>query len=114
MLDREGPLSSRVASRIIRHTLRGLVSAHRAKIVHRDIKPANLLLSADGVLKLADFGLARLHVPDGRPYSHQVATRWYRSPELLYGAQHYDGGCDMWAVGCVLGELLNHAPLFVG
>jgi len=108
------PLPAAAIKGIAQQLLRGVSYCHAQGVLHRDIKPANLLLSADGVLKLADFGLARLHVPDGRPYSHQVATRWYRSPELLYGAQHYDGGCDMWAVGCVLGELLNHAPLFVG
>ena len=62
MLDREGPLSPRIASRIIRHTLRGLVSAHGAKIVHRDIKPANLVCAdidkGSLLVKIIDFGIA--------------------------------------------------------
>ena len=44
----------------------------------------------------------------------QVATRWYRAPELLYGARRYTEGVDLWAVGCILGELFNSSPLFPG
>ncbi|KAJ3084798.1 Cyclin-dependent kinase 20 [Rhizoclosmatium hyalinum] len=95
--------------------LQGVSYCHELNIMHRDLKPANLLISPTGVLKLADFGLARVHANEGgRPYSHQVATRWYRSPELLYGARKYDIGVDLWACGCIFGELLNHAPLFPG
>lgn len=106
----------------------GVAFMHSHSIIHRDIKPHNLLISPDGTLKLADFGLARVHVRDGldadeaerdasvaqRPYTSQVATRWYRAPELLYGARDYDCGVDLWAVGCILGELLCMAPLFQG
>ena len=89
------------------------------------------MISSSRVLKLADFGLARIcqQGDHSRPYSHQVATRWYRAPELLYGARKYDMGVDLWyaflrweyndclmnrAVGCIFGELLNHGPLFPG
>ncbi|KAK6100237.1 Cyclin-dependent kinase 20 [Batrachochytrium dendrobatidis] len=94
----------------------GVAYCHKNSIMHRDLKPANLLISSTGILKLADFGLARVYSSDvsGRPYSHQVATRWYRAPELLYGARVYDTGVDLWAVGCIFGELLNHSPLFPG
>ncbi|XP_023801133.1 cyclin-dependent kinase 20, partial [Cyanistes caeruleus] len=96
-------------------TLRGLGHVHDHRLLHRDLKPANLLLDSAGHLKLADFGLARVLGPSpGRPYSHQVATRWYRAPELLYGARHYDEGVDLWAVGCIFGELLTLSPLFPG
>ncbi|XP_047556842.1 cyclin-dependent kinase 20 isoform X5 [Lutra lutra] len=95
--------------------LKGVAFCHANNIVHRDLKPANLLISASGQLKIADFGLARVFSPDGsRLYTHQVATRWYRAPELLYGARQYDQGVDLWAVGCILGELLNGSPLFPG
>eukprot|EP01137_Pigoraptor_chileana_P011306 Opistho-2@61952 len=95
--------------------LRGVAYCHENNIMHRDLKPANLLISPTGHLKLADFGLARVFSSDGdRLYSHQVATRWYRAPELLYGARRYDAGVDMWAVGTIFGELLNNSPLFPG
>lgn len=51
----------------------------------------------------------------GHPYKTAlVDNRWYRAPELLYGARHYDLGVDMWAVGCILAEMINNAPLFLG
>jgi cell cycle related kinase len=93
--------------------MKGVAHCHQNSIMHRDLKPANLLLSSSGHLKLADFGLARVFSNEkGRLYSHQVATRWYRAPELLYGAREYDAGVDLWAVGCIFGELLNNSPLF--
>ena len=96
--------------------LQGVSHCHKHNIIHRDLKPANLLLSSSGHLKIADFGLARVHcLSEERPhYSHQVATRWYRAPELLYGARVYDEGVDLWAVGCIFGELINNSPLFPG
>jgi cell cycle related kinase len=99
--------------------LRGVAAVHAASLMHRDLKPANILFAADGSLKLGDFGLARvhrLHAGTGSSdlYSHEVATRWYRAPELLFGARRYDHGVDLWAVGCIIAELVSHAPLFPG
>ncbi|TPP62762.1 Cell division protein kinase 20, partial [Fasciola gigantica] len=96
--------------------LSGVEVMHENGIMHRDLKPANLLISSTGLLKIADFGLARVfHEPSNkRLYSHQVATRWYRAPELLYGARKYTKSVDLWAVGCIFGELLNNSPLFPG
>uniref|UniRef100_A0A8C6TAD4 Cyclin-dependent kinase 7 n=1 Tax=Neogobius melanostomus TaxID=47308 RepID=A0A8C6TAD4_9GOBI len=79
-----------------------------------DLKPNNLLLDGNGVLKLADFGLAKSFGSPNRIYTHQVVTRWYRSPELLFGARMYGVGVDMWAVGCILAELLLRIPFLAG
>ncbi|CAK9824087.1 Cyclin-dependent kinase 20 [Anthophora retusa] len=95
--------------------LEGIAYIHRKNIIHRDLKPANLLINEKGILKIADFGLGRLLWKNiTKPYSHQIATRWYRAPELLYGARYYTSAIDMWSVGCILGELLNKSPLFPG
>ncbi|XP_075450393.1 cyclin-dependent kinase-like 5 isoform X3 [Ascaphus truei] len=87
---------------------------HKNDIVHRDIKPENLLISYTDILKLCDFGFARnLSEGSNANYTEYVATRWYRSPELLLGAP-YGKAVDMWSVGCILGELSDGQPLFPG
>uniref|UniRef100_A0A8C1JH81 Cyclin-dependent kinase-like 5 n=1 Tax=Cyprinus carpio TaxID=7962 RepID=A0A8C1JH81_CYPCA len=87
---------------------------HKNEIVHRDIKPENLLISSNDILKLCDFGFARnLSEGSDANYTEYVATRWYRSPELLLGAP-YGKAVDMWSVGCILGELSDGQPLFPG
>ena len=93
--------------------LKGIADCHDRFILHRDLKPANLLLTATGELKIADFGLARycsspMHMTD------EIATRWYRAPELLFGAHHYSDKVDIWAVGCIFAELILRTPLFPG
>lgn len=111
----EKPLTEAQVKSYMLMLLKGIAFCHENNIMHRDLKPANLLISSTGHLKIADFGLARVFQNKGdRQYSHQVATRWYRAPELLYGARKYDEGVDMWAVGCIFGELLNNSPIFPG
>ncbi|XP_043919653.1 cyclin-dependent kinase 7 isoform X1 [Protopterus annectens] len=95
-------------------TLQGLEYLHHHWILHRDMKPNNLLIDEGGVLKLADFGLAKSFGSPNRVYTHQVVTRWYRAPELLFGARMYSVGVDMWAVGCILAELLLRSPFLPG
>ncbi|XP_077936876.1 cyclin-dependent kinase 20 isoform X8 [Gasterosteus aculeatus] len=105
----------RLEDGIPNQALREIKALQEIEDNQHDLKPANLLISSSGHLKIADFGLARLFTEqEDRLYSHQVATRWYRAPELLYGARKYDEGVDLWAVGCIFGELLNLSPLFPG
>uniref|UniRef100_T1ISK1 Cyclin-dependent kinase 20 n=1 Tax=Strigamia maritima TaxID=126957 RepID=T1ISK1_STRMM len=113
--DFEVTLNSGHVKSYMQMLLKGVAHCHSLGVIHRDLKPANLLISSNGMLKIADFGLARLYTKDEiRPYSHRVATRWYRAPELLYGANIYNEGMDLWAVGCIFGEMLNYSPVFPG
>ena len=111
--------------------------------MHRDIKPENLLINKDNELKVCDFGFARHINPksmerkssrssgssvDEAEKSQEeistnpveltdyVATRWYRSPELLLVSDQlpYGKEVDVWAIGCIMGELMDGQPLFPG
>jgi cyclin-dependent kinase 7 len=95
-------------------TLLGLEYLHSNWILHRDLKPNNLLVDSSGCLKLGDFGLAKYFGSPNRQYTHEVVTRWYRAPELLFGAKKYGTGVDIWAVGCILAELLLRIPFLAG
>ncbi|GAX85740.1 hypothetical protein CEUSTIGMA_g13155.t1 [Chlamydomonas eustigma] len=100
---------------ILQQILRGLRACHSSGIMHRDIKPSNILISNTGWVKLGDFGLARPLSNSERPlYTHTVATRWYRAPELLYGAREYTEAVDIWALGMVFAELIGLSPLVPG
>ncbi|KAK9950220.1 hypothetical protein M0R45_005746 [Rubus argutus] len=100
--------------------LNGLNYLHSNWIIHRDLKPSNILVMGDveepGVVKIADFGLARIYQAPLKSLSENgvVVTIWYRAPELLLGAKHYTSAVDMWAVGCIFAELLTLKPLFQG
>jgi len=87
---------------------------HESFVLHRDIKPNNLLIAADGEVKLADFGLARGFADPDKRMTANVITRWYRPPELLFGARHYSGAVDVWSVGTVFAELVLRAPYLPG
>ncbi|KAJ7945137.1 Cyclin-dependent kinase [Quillaja saponaria] len=100
--------------------LNGLNYLHSNWIIHRDLKPSNILVMGEGeehgIVKIADFGLARIYQAPLKPLSENgvVVTIWYRAPELLLGAKHYTSAVDMWAVGCIFAELLTLKPLFQG
>ncbi|SCU77471.1 LADA_0A00628g1_1 [Lachancea dasiensis] len=111
---------------ILLQIFEGVNYIHCQKYMHRDIKTANLLVDHKGVLKIADFGLARgyygappnLKYPGGAgveaKYTSVVVTRWYRAPELVLGDKFYTTAVDMWGVGCVFGEIFEKKPILQG
>ncbi|KAI9311046.1 kinase-like domain-containing protein [Dichotomocladium elegans] len=80
----------------------------------KDLKMSNLLLTSKGLLKIADFGLARTVGLPPKPMTPNVVTLWYRSPELLLGESFYTTAVDLWSAGCIFGELLLHRPFLPG
>jgi len=94
--------------------VRSLAYIHSVGICHRDIKPQNLLLNPNtGVLKLCDFGSAKILVA-GEPNVSYICSRYYRAPELIFGATNYTTNIDIWSTGCVMAELMLGQPLFPG
>ncbi|KAE9043610.1 Cyclin-dependent kinase-like 5 [Phytophthora rubi] len=92
---------------------------HTNNVVHRDIKPENLLVNTSNgehSLRLCDFGFARSVPSNGNvcDLTEYVATRWYRAPELLLGDTKYSRSVDIWAIGCIMGELIEGQPMFPG
>ncbi|XP_071130127.1 cyclin-dependent kinase-like 4 isoform X16 [Mytilus edulis] len=107
-------LDENTVRRILWQVLKGVEFCHVHNIIHRDVKPENILVSKSGVVKLCDFGFARTLAQPGESYTDYVATRWYRAPELLVGDTKYGKAVDIWAIGCLLSEMLTGEPLFPG
>lgn len=109
-----GRLTPEAVRKFMHQLLSGLDYCHAKGVVHRDLKPQNLLIDKEGMLKIADFGLARAFCIPLRAYTHEVVTLWYRAPEVLMGQRKYGLGVDMWSVGTIFAELVNFSPLWAG
>ena len=115
---------------IVWQTLQAVNFCHLHNCLHRDVKPENILITKvrprllcditttspssscqDGVVKLCDFGFARMISP-GENYTDYVATRWYRAPELLVGDTQYGPPVDVWAIGQISDR--DSSVLFIG
>lgn len=108
----------------MKQLLEGINYIHQQGYLHRDIKTANILIDNFGIVKLADFGLARKYLgdkptkqgagPAQHAYTALVVTRWYRPPELVLGESRYTSAIDMWGIGCVFGEMFKRNPILQG
>ena len=112
-------LSPKLIKSFVYQMCKAISYMHKINMIHRDIKPENLLIDEDLNLKICDFGFARkvkLNNSNNNinEMTDYVATRWYRSPELLLSGGIYGPGADYWAVGCIMGELADGNPMFPG
>lgn len=129
--DTKRPLSDIIPRFYFTQIFYGISYLHQIGIMHRvnllsfnllfnsyehlkDLKPDNILISIKNRVRIADFGLACIFFPNEpeKSYEHQVATRWYRAPELLFGSSKYTPNIDIWAIGCILAEFFNGIPFF--
>jgi serine/threonine protein kinase len=100
--------------RYTKDILNGLMHMHRERIVHRDLKPENILLLKNGHVKICDFGSSKFIDERNFMNTPYVVSRYYRAPELIFAANNYNEAIDIWAVGCILFELITKTPLFPG
>lgn len=103
---------------MFKQLMEGMNYLHKRRVIHRDIKGSNILLNNKGIVKVADFGLARtmkvLNDGESPDYTNRVITIWYRPPELLLGSTDYGREVDIWGVGCLLMELYTRNATFQG
>ena len=93
---------------------RSLAYIHSLNLCHRDIKPQNVMINRDtGELKLCDFGSAKILSPEESNIAY-ICSRYYRAPELIFGATKYTTAVDVWAFGCVVAEMIVGQPFFQG
>lgn len=97
----------------MRQILKGMMHVHSLNICHRDLKPENILLTDKGIVKICDFGSAKVMNSKelNTPY---IVSRYYRAPELSLGCSDYTNEIDIWAIGCIFAEFMTMRPLFPG
>lgn len=98
--------------KIMHQVLTGLAFIHSNLVIHRDLKPQNIFVSPQLHIKIGDFGLSKAFTFPQPPETLNVASLWYRSPEVLLQCG-YDVGMDLWSVGCIMAELAKGTPLFL-
>lgn len=113
-VSRQGYMDATLIKSYTYQLFQGLLFCHQRRVMHRDLKPANLLIDKDGVIKIADFGLARAFGVPVRVYTHEVVTLWYRAPEILLGCAKYSTPIDIWSLGAIVAEMIGAKPLFQG
>lgn len=113
-LERKEYLPEERVKSIVYQLLLGMAYCHSRGVLHRDLKPNNVLVNNDGVVKVADFGLARAYNLALDKYTREVITLWYRPPEILLGDREYFTTADVWAVGLIMYELCHNKVLFSG
>jgi serine/threonine protein kinase len=107
LIARRGPIPSDVAVPLFKQALLGIGAAHRRGIVHRDIKPANIMLNREGLVKVMDFGIAKvLGVTGATRTNVQMGTVWYMAPEQVLN-RPIDARTDIYALGITLYEMLS-------
>ncbi len=113
LIARKPPLPLAQKLGYIVQTCRALDYSHRRGVVHRDIKPANIVLTLEGVIKVVDFGIARIAESSNTQTGALLGTLGYMSPQQLRG-QHADERADIWALGVVLYEMISYQRPFTG
>lgn len=112
--DNKKPYDEKTSLLLIYQLLKALDFMHSKNLFHRDVKPENCMVDKNTLeLKLCDFGSTRQLSSNG-PYTEYVSTRWYRAPECILTSGSYGPEVDIWAVGCMLYELVTSRPLFPG
>src|SRR5687767_8905061 len=113
LIHRRVPLPLRRRLELIEGACAGLAHAHRSGVVHLDIKPDNLIVDETGVVKVLDFGIARVLSSESIATKHVVGTLRYMSPEQIAG-DSVEHRSDMFSLGCSLYELLTYTPAYAG
>ena len=108
------PLKPELVKSYLFQILIAINFCHSKRILHRDLKPQNLLIDKDGIIKVADFGLARSFGIPIKTLTHEILTLWYRAPEILLGQKEYSTPVDMWSIGLIFYEMAHRKPLFAG